>query len=347
MTPFPPAPSPGSPVSASWMRRFLAACRASMPLEGIGTRLQHTPNGTFIHVRATAASATEPLKPFTVRWHQPADADGQWEIYMPAGCMSCGSTCFPANVAAHDTEGHGGEDGEPGWYILPLDESQGQQKTDADGHSYRSWSVTIHAKTSAKIQGEDTVDAVPRHLAFASAWTENPAQNSSDVDESAIGDEFSQVVAGVRVTTSGQGKIRKVFAYVSSPISVQAHVKSNFDLEWWFTRDNANLELDKVYAVRNDLSVAGMVVKGDTKIDVTAAWATDGNTHDIYAIIRSNPQDPAENIVEVQVDNSNQGNTSGEFTTKLLLYIVKNGGVDIYTFSDARSSSLSNIQIYR
>ena len=322
---------------------MLAACRTSMPLAGPGVRISYTPNGAMIEIDSAPEPANEPPKPFAVRWHQPADADGQWEIYMPAGCMSCGATCIPANVSAHDTNGHGGEDGEPGWYILPLDESQGQSKTDADGNSYKVWYVTIHAKISAKISGEDEMDAEPRRLAFATTWPRYMPPNSSDVDVSAIGDEFSQIVAEITATDDGQGVIRTTRAHVSSPISVQSHVKTNFDLEFWFSRDDYSFEMSYVYAIRNILSVAGLDVKGDTKINVTAAFDTDGEDHEIVAVIRSNTQNPAENIVEVQVDPTSSGDTSGgNYTTNLLLYVVNN-----YMISDLRNSALTNIQVYR
>ena len=342
MNPFPPEPTPGADVSAAWMRRVMSACRMCLPIAGPGLRAKYTQHGTVLTIGDVAAKAREPVAPFAVRWHQPENATGQWEIYMPAGCISCGSTCIPANLPANDTQGHGGEDGEPGWYILPLDETQGKSQTDADGNSYRDWYVTIHAKISAKIQGEDTVDGTPRHLAFASAWTSNPDPNSSAIDVSSIGDEFSQTVSSVRVTTDGQGKIRKSYAHVSTPISVQSHVRSNFDLVWWFTRSNEDLELASVYCVRNILSVAGMVVKGDTMTNVTAAWAMDGDSHDVVAVIRSNEQNPDENIVEVQVDPSYNVRTDAVFNTNLLLYTVKDG-----LLSDYRISSLENIQIYR
>lgn len=345
MPTFPPDPVPGSPVSASWMRRMIAACRESMPIQGRGVRISYTPNGAIIYAEATAASANEPLKPFAVRWHQPGDNNGQWEIYLPTGCISCGRTCVPANVKANNTQGHGGEEGEPNWYILPVNESQGQEQTDAQGNKYRIFNVTIHAKTSAKIDGEDQVDADPRYLAFASAWPlypDQPSQGSSpSVDVSGIGDEFSQIVAEIKITDDGQGKIRTANALVSTHISVQAHVKTNFDLEYWFSRDNNNLSLNSVYALRNNLSVAGMSVKGDTKINVTAAFTLDGETHDIVAAIRSNEQNPDENIIEVQVDPSDQGSGSG-FYTNLLIYDVTNGQV-----SDYRNSALNNIQVYR
>lgn len=343
MPTFPPDPVPGSPVSASWMRRMLAACRTSMPLAGPGVRISYMPNGAMIEIDSAPEPAKEPPKPFEVRWHQPADADGQWEIYMPTGCISCGQTCEPANVKSNNTQGHGGEDGEPGWYIFPLNESQGLTQTDSEGNSYREWSVSIHAKISAMIKGEDEVDGTPRHLAFASAWPTNMPPDSSFVDLSGIGDEFSQIVARVRVTTNGNGMIRKSYAIVSTPISVQSHVMSNFDLVWWFDRYNtADLMLEAVYCVRSNLSVAGMVVKGDTMTNVTPAWMIDDEEHDVVAIIRSNGQNPEENIIEVQVDYSENVSAEFEFITKLLLYTVKDG-----LLSDYRISSLENIQIYR
>ena len=342
MPTYPPDPVPGSPVSASWMRRMLAASRASMPLAGPGVRISYTPNGAMIEIDSAPEPAKEPPKPFEVRWHEPAGADGQWEIYLPHGCISCGWTCQPANVEANDTQGHGGEDGEPRWYILPVNESQGQSQTDADGNSYRVFDVTIHAKPYAKIDGEDEVDSNPRRLAFATTWPRFMGQNSSAVDVSAIGDEFSQIVAEIKITDDGQGKIRTANALVSSPISVQAHVQTNFDLEFWFSRDNYAFAVDSVYSIRNTIPVAGAAVVGDSKINVTAAFTLDDEEHEIVAVIRSNSNNPEENIIEVQVDPTSSGNTGGNFTTNLGLYTVTNGII-----ADFRNSALTNIQILR
>ena len=118
MPTFPPDPVPGAPVSASWMRRFLAAARASVPIAGPGIRASYTPNGVILSAAAgTAAPASSGTAPFSVRWHQPAAGTaGQWEIYLPSGCVSLGRTCGVLNAPASDTSGHASE---AGWYLLP------------------------------------------------------------------------------------------------------------------------------------------------------------------------------------------------------------------------------------
>ena len=346
MPEFPPDPVPGSPVSSSWMRRFLAACRACRPLQGPGTRISYTPNGAFISSTATGvADARRATQPFAVRWHEPADADGQWEVYLPPGCLSVGGTCEPLNHRVTVTAGHVDE---TDWYRLELDESQGEvmTRTSADGETirYRRWQVVVHAKTSAKIYGEDEIDEDARRICYVSAeptWSAN--DSNDDKWRSYAGDEFSQQIATVIVEEESDGSGRRVEQTMSSAISVAGKTRTNFDLVWCVAIGSDNLlKVKKLLCVRNRMSIAGMVAKGDTLVDVSAAVQDGDEGSYIFAKIRSNEYDQNENIVEVHVDPS--GPTSNDFTTWLELYRLRNnGGI----MDDYRPSALTNSQVYR
>ena len=349
MPEFPPDPVPGAPVSASWMRGLLAVCRACMPIAGPGMRASYTPNGTVLTAGATAVAPTKNLKPFTVRWHKPADSEGQWEVYLPPGCLSVGGTCEPLNRRVSVTAGH---DDEPDWYRLELDESAGDPITGApvDGNGntvqtqYRKWQVVAHAKTSAKIYGEDEIDEDARRLCYVSAeptWSAN--DSNDDKWRSYAGDEFSQQIATVIVDEESDGSGRRVEQTVSSAISAAGKTRTNFDLVWCVAIGSDNLlEVKKLLCVRNRMSIAGMVAKGDTLVDVSAAVHDGDEGSYIFAKIRSNEYDQNENIVEVHVDPS--GPTSNDFTTWLELYRLRNnGGI----MDDYRPSALTNSQVYR
>mgnify|MGYP003301389202 CR=1 FL=1 len=60
----PPFPNPGEKITATLLREILRELRANTPLEGTGTRMQRTPNGTHIHAqpagRAGKSSAPPP-----------------------------------------------------------------------------------------------------------------------------------------------------------------------------------------------------------------------------------------------------------------------------------------------
>jgi len=356
VNPFPPAPTPGAPISAAWMSRFIAACRMCLPLAGNGTRISYTANGAVIHSTATGYKAVASgLQPFAVRYHDPVNAQGQstghpqWEIYLPTGCLAVGATCTPINATASDTESHGGEDG---WYLLALDETAGTVETTgsgADATSFKQWMIIVHAKTSAKVTGVDALDADPRRLFYVSA---RPAIRGSisaaDWYADERGDTFSQVVAEVTITqpSGGQGEPgRSVKRFVTAPISVQAPgtassgAGANFDLVWYFSTSNGALQLDKLYTIRNNLSVAGMAVEGDTMKDVSAAVA-DASVHKVFVKVNANPGSGA-NTVEALVDPNPTGDD--DFITWLDIYHIRNGCVE----ADYRLSALANVQVYR
>lgn len=288
---------------------------------------------------------------FIVRWHQPEGEQGQWEIYLPPGCVSVGGTCEPINRKAGETSGHSDEEEERNWYRFALDESQGEDETrtviGVDGENetveYRRWKVVVHAKISAKVTGEDALDVTARRLVFVSA---EPYMGQGELDEEErweayLGDEFSQVVATAYKETGTEGTTRRAEQHVSTAIGVQGRTRSNFDLVWYLSvnEGDAKVSVDRIYCLRNEMTVAGMAVKGNNMVEVTPFKTMDGNLHEIYAMIRSN-ENSGENVIEVVVDPRNM--STDDYTTWLKLYERHAGNQ-----ADFRSSSLANVQVYR
>ena len=349
MNPFPPEPIPYADVSASWMRRLMSACRKCLPIAGPGLRASYTQHGTVLSIKGnlTGNAAVSQYFPFLARFHTTEDdTDGQWEIRIPNGSVSVGGSCSPINRRASDTSGHDGEDG---WYLLYLDESEGtaetRQETDADGNtitvSTRRWAVTAHCKTSAKITGVDAINAAERRLVYFSA-DKMAAPNETFTDEQmartfAWGDEFSAVVGTIVVEERGGEKSRRFSTNGSMAIAVAGRTKQNFDLVWYFSvAQNGKLSCDNVYAIRNNMTVAGMTVVGETMTDVSALYAS-GN-HKLYANIRINGA--GQNVIAVYVDPSDTD--TDDFTVWAQLY--SKGARDLV---DYRASALNNIQVYR
>ncbi len=274
-------------------------------------------------------------------------AAGQWEIYLPPGCCAVGGDCKTLNRLASETGGHDGEDY---WYKLNLNESEGgtESRTVAGNtvHS-RRWEIVVHAKTSAKRYGVDALDAAPGRYMYVSAepYHDRTAQMEERRSLDSLGDEFSRIVATVYVDTSGDNP-RSVDHTTVNAINVAAAAMGNFQLVWYFSVDASNvLAVDKVYCVANTMSAAGMVLKGDDMVDVSAikniGALAEGGSHKVYATIRTNENNLSENIVEVNVDATPTYND--DYTVWLLLYSINWKG----QMTDSRATALANVQIYR
>ena len=314
--------------------------------------------GGLVSLREPQATAAG-LTPWAVRFHVTEDdEDGKWEIWLPTGCMAVGETLTPINLAASEVSGHDGD--EAGWYLVKLDEDEGSATPSTTGSGddtvttvSRTWEIIAHAKTSAKMYGADALDASARRLLYVSARKRRATGDSTPTAAQSVanmwGDEFSQVVARVTVGTRtlGQGQaqpFREIVRLVSTPISVQGRVRSNFDLVWYFSVDDTDgsLAVEKVYAVRISQAVAGLTVKGPTMTEVTDA------EEDIYARITTNPESDAaelENVISVVCDPYAGGASpaSGRFVTWLKLYDMAHNTV----LADYRASSLVNVQTFR
>lgn len=350
----PVPPAKGQPVRAELIRQIIDCLRMFRPIAGQNIRTQTTPGGTIINGTPGGGGSATGTAPWTIRKHiTEDDTDGKWEIWLPTGCMSVGSTLTPLNRAASEVSGHA--DDKQGWYVFALDEEEGAADTSTEGEgesqvttSYRIWDIVAHAKTSAKVDGVDELSAPARRLLYVSArkhLTSQEASSQTDAQRVANtwGDEFSQIVATVTVGTRTQGQgeaqpFRKVEQVASAPLSVQGKDRSNFDLVWYFELSQAGaLSVSHVYCVRQSVAVAGLTVTGPTMTDVTGAQSS------IYAKLLTNPLDPSQfGAVEVVIDPQNMGRDNN-YVTWLRLFDMTSNAVT----ADYRTTSLSNVQVYR
>lgn len=341
----PVPPNKGEPIRAELIRQMLDYMRRITPVAGPNIKVSIGPGGAKIEGTpgGTAAVATA-LMPWTVRLHKTDDdVAGQWEIYLPPGCMSVGGNCEPLNKAASEKSGHA--DDPAGWYALDLDETAGDPtstETDGEGNTanVREYSIIAHAKTSAKVYGVDDLNASARRLLWVEARkTPSAAELASQTDADRVfgtwGDEFAQIVGTVTITTEGTDISRRIVASCSTPISVAALARTNFDLVWYFDFDeDGALEVKNVYCVRQSAAAAGINISGDTMADLTGA-----NT--IYARIDTTNLANGTGIVAVYKDPLGVSESS-PYVVWLHLYDVTANAVT----ADYRYQSLTNLQLF-
>lgn len=327
----PEAPQKGQPVRAETIRQIIDCLRMFRPLPGLNVRTHVTPGGTIINGTPGGASVSGETLPWTVRKHvTDNDENGQWEIFLPPGVMSVGETCEPLNKAAGEKKGH--QSDVSGWYSFPLDESEG------------IFSIIAHAKTSAKVYGVDALDAPARRLLYVSARKDPSQADQANMDDSdrvanTWGDEFSQVVATVKISQPEGGKVaRKITQHCSAPISVAARVRANFDLVWYFSVGaGSSIVVERLDCIRQLIAVAGMGVTGDQMTQVTGA-------EKIFAKIDTKDMTEGDGIISVEADpGDGVTTTSGDLTTWLPLYDLTSNSVA----ADYRDQSLKNVQLYR
>ncbi|MBR1588716.1 MAG: hypothetical protein IJ658_10370, partial [Kiritimatiellae bacterium] len=306
------------------------------------------------------------LAPFTCRFHKTEDDEtGKWEIWLPGGCASVGEPCEPLNLRANEVEGH--EDDAAGWRLLCfVDEptywnqyanAETYQETYTDGEGVertrnvtrRTWEVHVHAKTSAKVYGADTLESRARRLLYASARPmdsrgieEQETLDARFWNKNKAGDEFSacvgrivvelRVIDGKAVTSHTYEHFRK------TPLDVAARARTGFELVWYFSvHEKGYLTFEKLYCVMQELAAAGITLRGPEMTDVTAAQET------IYAKIKTNPLDKTgTGVVEVVTDPT--GMRTDDDLTWLQLYRVDK---DHAVTADWRAVSLANVQVYR
>lgn len=157
----PNTPIVGEGLSANFARDIIRELRANRIIAGKNITVDYTPNGTRINgtpggVKAATVTAKETLKPFAIRWfsydtdpEHPNPNAGEWQIYMPHGCLSLRSyfgtgsqqalACIPANDAATDDEGNEIYQ----WFKIPDPVIADAYSTTLDGHAALSWPVRI------------------------------------------------------------------------------------------------------------------------------------------------------------------------------------------------------------
>lgn len=353
---FPVPPAKGQPIRAELIRQIIDCLRMFRPLDGQNIRTQTTPGGTIINGTPGGASAAYGTRPWTVRKHVTADdEDGKWEIWLPTGCMAVGETLTPINLAASEVSGHADE--KPGWYLIKLNESEGAAETSTTGSGdaavttvSRTWDIIAHAKTSAKINGVDELNASARRLLYVSARKRRVSGDSAQTDEERVantwGDEFSQIVATVTIGTRQQGQggaqpFRKIEQTASAPISVQGKEAAGFALVWYFSVDTTDggLSVARLFCVRQAVTAAGFTLQGAQMTEIAL------NARKIYAKVITNPlqYSSVQNQVEVVTDPSISFPTADNFVTWLWLYAMESNAVE----ADYRATSLANVQVYR
>lgn len=347
----PRKPSRGQTVRADLIGQIIDYMREITPVEGPNIRVSRGPGGSVISGRpGGGAGASADVAPWTVRKHSTEDdPDGKWEIWLPPGCMSVGGTLAPINLAASAASGHAAD--KAGWYLLALDEDEGAptytEETEGEGGetvtvAVREYDIVAHAKTSAKVDGVDGLDAPARRLLYVDARKRLGAGETRTAEEAAEGtwgDEFSQTVAVVTVRQTAGGTSRRVAQAASAPISVAGRARANFDLVWYLALDSAgSLSVTHVYCVRNETAIAGMTAEGPTMAEVTGAAAS------IYARIDTNAAAGAvvgTNVVSVVIDPEQA--SADQYVTWLKLYSMAYNAVT----ADLRASALVNVQVFR
>ncbi len=325
----------GEHLTAANYNALLDYIRRITPVAGANVKVDYRLGGAVISGTPGGVAADREVKPFAVRHHE-----GQWEIYLPDGCCNYGGACAPINAAASTGGTAHGNDGSS-WRLLKLDESSGTTGTDADNNTYREWNVEIHVKPSAKMYGVDDLNNPARRLVWACAVDRlKSAANLTDAERysNTPGDSWSCVVARIRVTAgAGTDPSRTVTQLRNTPVDVAAagETLTGFGLEWYFSLDNGELQVEKVYCMRQVFAVAGMTVTGDQMTEVTDA-------NKVFARIGTADMTSGTGLVTVESDPEGT-TTSGDFVTWLPLYELKENTVT----ADYRENSMRNVQLYR
>lgn len=253
------APQRGDPFLSTWAQQITAgvnAFGAVGPARGLvrdgfgGIGFEPLPENQRVRIGVA-------LYPFTLRYVNANAESGipynGWEIYLPTGCVSIGSTCLPMNPPAYRVK-DGKDVNEPYWYRLP---SPDQNGVDGD-----RWHCVVHAKTCSAISGVDEIESWPKSYVWAEIHDKDRDDEEADEDASDIGDTFSSVVCEVAWTTDKDGNVVKTcLNTIKVPIHVRADGEKTepFRLEWVFEVDEDELKitLKNIYLRNMAYSAAG------------------------------------------------------------------------------------------
>jgi len=229
--------APGEPVDAAHYNALLDYVLRTTPRMGRNVLFDEKPNGIFISAAGGAAAAkSSETPPFAVRWHGGTSGDGQWEIYLPDGCVTGAySYLFVALTPAKVSPGHSGDEDE--WYRLAVDDVETPQ------------SIVVHVKWPCTRQGYN----VP--VAYVYARAQSSAQSYETQRQLMAGDLTSATVATVEIGP----EIRRIRQTRTVPLDVAAPDAAPFDLQYTFSfSPDGEAELSRIQAVRQYV-VAGFV----------------------------------------------------------------------------------------
>ena len=332
--------APTEHVTARAYNALLDYARRTAPVAGANVSISYGMGGAAINGTPGGDAGDAGIRPFRVRYHERGEGNGQWEIYLPPGCLSVGDACKALNRRADTAAGH--EDDGEDWYAFRLDESSGEG-TEGGGGMKAAFRVVLHGKPRAMRDGIDSVNAdagpgmsvtaEPVGDGAAGGGDGQPRPSRGDLGN--WGDAFRQVVANVTVTRAGNGVSRSVRQVCRDPISVGTREDRPFDLVWWFAaKDDGGLEVKHVYCVRQNASLAGT----DMAIDQDAMTEVKDAAKAVYLHVITQS---GANVGEVVKDPTDT--TATDEQTWVLLYLMQDNCVT----SDSRISNLSNLQYYR
>lgn len=347
----PTPPPPGKPVSATLIRQLIASIRERTLLPGKNVRLKRGPNGTTVDcmVDYHGVASEGMIYPFAVRLVTQSDADPSiaydgWEIYLPTGCVSVGSTCASMNPPAYRLGANGEEVVQPGWFRLPAPALEGEDA--------KAWPVIIHAKCAAAISGTDSFSEWPKQYVWAEMQKDSLEidQSYREDDENDVGDAFSTTVGVVRWRSSeSDGSTELTWSYfhaVKTPVNL-AYTRPNFEIFTAFTvdEDDVSIALDRIFVRNMVLSAAGatFLCDGMTELDKDDEMVylkISAQTKPYTAEIKAYRQQMVSGEVLTVPEQIESERQNGEIYE--LLYVLKNGHVVTNNLA-----SLQNIQIYQ
>lgn len=101
----------GDAVRADWARKVIGAIGEQRPRPKPGQTMSRNSYGVMLGPEPSEAGEVEmtPVRPFKVRWcsHGKAgDGNGEWQVYLPNGCVSLdGASAIPLNAKGKDRNG--------------------------------------------------------------------------------------------------------------------------------------------------------------------------------------------------------------------------------------------------
>lgn len=293
-------------------------------------------------------TASGPMPPFFVRYVEKTESDPTidydgWEIYLPIGCVSIGSTLEPMNIKAYRLNEDGDEEELPGWYRMA--------EPDEEKKDGAIWRVIIHAKCECALSGIDEFKEWPKKYVWAEIQKtfKEIDQEYKDNDENDVGDALSVCVGQITWTETGEEKKGLSWGYfhsVKTPI-YQSHTPTSFYLFSSFTvdEDDLTLSLDRLFIRGKSFSAAGVSFMSNEMDEI------EKDTEQVWLKI-SCLTNPATAEIKTYKEITNEGKTltvpdqvkedKKEGEIFVLLYTLKNGHI-----VSNNLDSLRNIQIYQ
>lgn len=297
-------PLPKQKIRGAYAARVVDEVNRNRIIAGKGITLRRTPSGTVITCTAVggAAAVEASLKPWTVRWHKPppedeeaAEPDGQWEVYLPPGTISIGSTCYVINKLANTLTGH--EDDDPNWRKIPLTEPSSGERTVR---------FVAHGKGNVQMDSSGNwTEPAPFVGVFAELEATSGTHNPLDDDYWKThypGDTWSSVIATATIKTetvdNERVTTRSVRQHVRAAVTLPGEALTAFRPVWRFDYDPSTprtpLTLDSIGFETRTLAIGTVMPSEAADEDVSVS--PDGDQH-VFLHIDTSGSTPTIEIV--------------------------------------------------